>query len=675
MNLMDIKGIGKKKLQLLNKLGIFTVTDLLEYFPYAYVDTSKFTTISEIFYEGFYSYRLKIENLLENKKIKNLIITKFLASDEKGDTCTIVYFNNPFISKSIKSGNIYSMYGKAKKIGKNIEIQTPVLQNNYRKIGTIIPQYHLTKGISNLDIVKIMKNLLENDSIFEESLSMDILNRYNLIGYKNAIKNIHFPNSMELYNESKRRLIFEEFLFFQLQMKKLKDDCSGFINFEILDETDKLIKTLPFELTNSQREVLTDIFTDMEDNRQMNRLIQGDVGSGKTILALISAFNVIKNSYQCAFMAPTEILARQHYENAVKLFKDFGIKTEILVGSLKESEKRDIYSRLENGEIDLLIGTHAIFQEKVNFDRLGLVITDEQHRFGVKQRLLLSKKAENPDILVMSATPIPRTVGLVLFCDLDISSVKELPKGRGKINTYFVGQSYEERFMNFIKEHISQGRQAYIVCPLVDESETMDLQSVILLYERLKQKYFSNINIEFIHGKLNPTEKNRIMESFEQNKTKVLISTTVIEVGINVPNANIMVIYDADRFGLSQIHQLRGRIGRGNHESYCILVSNKRNENIKKRMEIICSSTDGFYISEQDFLLRGYGDIFGYRQSGIAKFKLSDIQRDFEIFKESRDALEEIIKKDKNLEKIENRQIRKKYDKINEKFKNNIIMN
>ena len=458
-------------------------------------------------------------------------------------------------------------------------------------------------------------------------------------------------------------------------MKKLKRNKVNAINFAIKKETFEFINSLKFKLTKSQNKVLDDIFRDMSSDKQMNRLIQGDVGCGKTIVSFIAMFNVVKNGFQSVLMAPTEILARQHFENAKELFEKYNIKFELLVGSLKESEKKKIYEKVESGEVDIVIGTHAVFQEKVIYNNLGLVITDEQHRFGVKQRLLLSKKSQNPDILVMSATPIPRTVGLVMFCDLDISTIDELPSGRGKINTYFVNESYEQRYINFIKKHIKEGRQAYIVCPLVDESDTMELQSVINLYERLKQKYFQNIEIEFIHGKMKPVDKDEIMKNFEIGKIKVLVATTVIEVGINVPNANIMVIYNAERFGLSQLHQLRGRIGRGSYESFCILVSNKRSENLKKRMEIMCSSTDGFYISEQDFLLRGYGDILGYRQSGEARFKILNIQKDYELLKSAIKYVDEILKDDFEFEKEENKILRENVNEFIENLNNNIIMN
>jgi len=675
MELKDIKGIGEKKIALLNKLGIFTVNNLLEYFPYSYIDTTKFKKISEITEEGSYSYRLKIISLMENRKKRNIRVTKFLAMDEEMNYCTIVYFNNIFISKNLKINNVYEMYGRAKLLGKNVEIQSPTMQNKANIIGSIIPQYHLCKGISNLDIVKIIQNLLKKNSYFEEKLPSNILNELNLESYDNAIRDIHFPKDNESFIRAKRRLSFDEIFYFQLSMKKLKINNEDAIKFEIKDETFDFIKSLSFKLTNSQNKVLDDIFRDMTSDKQMNRLVQGDVGCGKTIISFVAMFNVIKNGFQSVLMAPTEILARQHYESAKKLFFKYNIKVELLVGSLKESEKKVIREKIENGEVDIIIGTHAVFQEKVVYKNLGFVITDEQHRFGVKQRLLLSKKSKNPDILVMSATPIPRTVGLVMFCDLDISTVDELPSGRGKVNTYFVDENYEERYMNFIKKHISEGRQAYIVCPLVDESDTLELQSVINLYECLKERYFQDVEIEFIHGKIKPVDKDRIMKNFENGKIKVLVATTVIEVGINVPNSNIMVIYNAERFGLSQLHQLRGRIGRGNYESFCILVSNNKSTNVKKRMDIMCSSNDGFYISEQDFLLRGYGDIFGYRQSGEARFKILNIQKDYELLKSAIKYVDEILKDDFNFDKEENQVVRRNVDEFIQNLSENIIMN
>ena len=675
MELKDIKGIGEKKIALLNKLGIFTVNNLLEYFPYSYIDTTKFKKISEITEEGSYSYRLKIISLMENRKKRNIRVTKFLAMDEEMNYCTIVYFNNIFISKNLKINNVYEMYGRAKLLGKNVEIQSPTMQNKANIIGSIIPQYHLCKGISNLDLVKIIQNLLKKNSYFEEKIPSNILNELNLESYDNAIRNIHFPKDNESFIRAKRRLAFDEIFYFQLSMKKLKRNNEDAIKFEIKDETFDFIKSLSFKLTNSQNKVLDDIFRDMTSDKQMNRLVQGDVGCGKTIISFVAMFNVIKNGFQSVLMAPTEILARQHYESAKKLFSKYNIKVELLVGSLKESEKKVIREKIENGEVDIIIGTHAVFQEKVVYKNLGFVITDEQHRFGVKQRLLLSKKSKNPDILVMSATPIPRTVGLVMFCDLDISTVDELPSGRGKVNTYFVDENYEERYMNFIKKHISEGRQAYIVCPLVDESDTLELQSVINLYERLKERYFQDVEIEFIHGKIKPVDKDRIMKNFENGKIKVLVATTVIEVGINVPNSNIMVIYNAERFGLSQLHQLRGRIGRGNYESFCILVSNNKSTNVKKRMDIMCSSNDGFYISEQDFLLRGYGDILGYRQSGEARFKILNIQKDYELLKSAIKYVDELLRDDFNFEKEKNRVVKRNVDEFIQNLSENIIMN
>ncbi len=595
--------------------------------------------------------------------------------DEEMNYCTIVYFNNIFISKNLKINNVYEMYGRVKLLGKNVEIQAPTMQNKTNVVGSIIPQYHQCKGISNLEIVKIIKNLLNSNSFFEEKLPNNILKELKLESYDTVIRNIHFPKDNESFVRAKRRLAFDEIFYFQLAMKKLKRNNYDAIKFEIKDETFDFIKSLNFKLTNSQNKVLEDIFRDMTSDKQMNRLVQGDVGCGKTIISFIAMFNVIKNGFQSVLMAPTEILARQHYESSKKLFSKYNIKVELLVGSLKESEKKVIREKIENGAVDIIIGTHAVFQEKVVYKNLGFVITDEQHRFGVKQRLLLSKKSKNPDILVMSATPIPRTVGLVMFCDLDISTIDELPSGRGKVNTYFVDENYEERYMNFIKKHISEGRQAYIVCPLVDESDTLELQSVINLYERLKERYFQDVEIEFIHGKIKAVDKDNIMKNFENGKIKVLVATTVIEVGINVPNSNIMVIYNAERFGLSQLHQLRGRIGRGNYESFCILVSNNKSTNVKKRMDIMCSSNDGFYISEQDFLLRGYGDILGYRQSGEARFKILNIQKDYDLLKSAIKYVDELLKDDFNFENEENQVVKINVDEFIQNLSNNIIMN
>jgi len=612
---------------------------------------------------------------MENRKKKNIRVTKFLAMDEEMNYCTIVYFNNIFISKNLKINNVYEMYGRAKLLGKNVEIQSPTMQNKVNIIGSVIPQYHLCKGISNLDLVKIIQNLLKKNSYFEEKLPSNILNELNLESYDNAIRNIHFPKDNESFIRAKRRLAFDEIFYFQLSMKKFKKKNDDAISFQIKNETLEFINSLSFKLTNSQNKVLEDIFNDMSSDRQMNRLIQGDVGCGKTIVSFIAMFNVVKNGFQSVLMAPTEILARQHFENAIELFEKHNIKVELLVGSLKESEKKTIREKIENGQVDIIIGTHAVFQEKVVYKNLGFVITDEQHRFGVKQRLLLSKKSNNPDILVMSATPIPRTVGLVMFCDLDISTIDELPSGRGKVNTYFVDENYEDRYMNFIKKHISEGRQAYIVCPLVDESDTLELQSVINLYDRLKERYFQDVEIEFIHGKIKPVDKDRIMKNFENGKIKVLVATTVIEVGINVPNSNIMVIYNAERFGLSQLHQLRGRIGRGNYESFCILVSNNKSTSVKKRMDIMCSSNDGFYISEQDFLLRGYGDILGYRQSGEARFKILNIQKDYDLLKSAIKYVDKLLRDDFNFEKEENQVVKRNIDEFIKNLSENIIMN
>lgn len=675
MDLKSIKGIGEKKEKVLNKLKIFNAEDLIEYYPYSYIDTTRFKKISEIIKEGSYSFRLKIISLIENTRKKNIRITKFLAIDEDMNSCIIVYFNNRFITKVIKINEIYEFYGNVKILNKKIEIQNPTLQGKMNLIGKIIPLYHLTNGIVNIDIIKAIKNLLNEKELLKEKLPDYILKNENLISYEKAINNIHFPDSKENFFQAKKRLSFDEIFFFQLSMNMLKGIDKESIRFDILDETFEFINSLEFNLTDSQNKVLKEIFNDMKTCKQMNRLIQGDVGCGKTIIAFICIFNVIKNGYQASFMAPTEILARQHFESAKKLFKKFNINIKLLVGGLKEKEKTKIQKEIEEGKVDLIIGTHSLFQDKVIYKNLGLVITDEQHRFGVKQRLLLTKKSKNPDILVMSATPIPRTIGLVIYCDLDISSIDQLPIGRQEISTYFVNEKYEQRYINFIIKNINKGRQAYIVCPLVDQSDVLELNSVKYLYERLKKEYFKNVEISFIHGKMSPLEKEEIMNNFKEGKIKVLLSTTVIEVGINVPNANIIVIYNAERFGLSQLHQLRGRVGRGKYKSYCILVSNKNTDLLQKRMAIMTSSNDGFFISEQDFLLRGYGDILGYKQSGQSKFKLVDVEKDLNLFKLTKKYVDKILQDDYNLSKEKNKLLKENIFKILKKLNDEVIMN
>ena len=478
----------------------------------------------------------------------------------------------------------------------------------------------------------------------------------------NAMKKIHFPENKSDCIRSRYRLVFEELLTFQLALLKIKENYKSDEKGILFDENVKMsdvINTLPFNLTHAQLRVLEEIDRDMETSKPMNRLLQGDVGSGKTVISEIAAYKAVKSGYQVAILTPTAILASQHFENFKKTLDQFEIKAELLISSITKKKKQELKKRLTNGEIDILIGTHAMLEEDVNFKNLGLVVTDEQHRFGVKQRAKIASKGNNPDVIVMSATPIPRTLALILYGDLDISIIDELPPNRKKIDTFAVGKEMEQRINTFIAKQIDKGRQCYIVCPLVEENEEMDLKSVTELCEKLKLETFSSYRVEFLHGKMKPKEKDDIMFRFKNREIDILISTTVIEVGVDVPNSNIMVIENAERFGLAQLHQLRGRVGRGNYQSYCILKFNSKSKVVQERMKIMCQTNDGFIISEKDLELRGSGDFFGTAQHGIPEMKIANLFEDVKILKEVQQLSSKIITDDPNLEQEKNKKLKK----------------
>lgn len=534
---------------------------------------------------------------------------------------------------------------------------------NSNNTGKIIPIYPLTYSLTQNTLRKIIENGLQKvkeQGGLPETLPDYILNEYKLENANKANYDIHFPHDFEDFKKARRRLVFEELLTTQLALLQLKNcnltDKKG-ITFDKNVKMSDVINTLPFKLTKAQLRVLQEIDENMESEKSMNRLLQGDVGSGKTVVAMISAYKAVKSGYQAAILAPTAILATQHMVNFEKMLNQFDIKCELLISGISKKKKEDILERLKNGEIDILIGTHAMLEENVEFKNLGLVVTDEQHRFGVKQRTKIAQKGQNPDVLVMSATPIPRTLALILYGDLDISIIDELPPNRKTIETFAVTNRMEERINNFIKKQIDEGRQVYIVCPLVEESEEedTDLKAVTTLYEKCKEETFSDYRVEYIHGKMRPKEKDEIMEKFKNKEIDILISTTVIEVGVDVPNANIMVIEDAERFGLAQLHQLRGRVGRGEYKSYCILKFKGKGQNTKERMKIMCETNDGFLISQKDLELRGSGDFFGTMQHGIPDFKIANLFTDMDILKLAQEAAVKIVNKDPKLEKEENR--------------------
>ena len=535
-----------------------------------------------------------------------------------------------------------------------------------KNTGKIIPIYPLTYELSQNVIRQIIANGLKQvENELEEVLPDYIIKKYNLYDINKAIQSIHFPKSFEDYNLARKRLVFEELFTMQLTLLNLKNKyerSNDGIEFSKDVKMDDLIKKLPFKLTNAQKRVLEEINSDMESNKVMNRLLQGDVGSGKTIVALICAYKAVKSGYQATIMAPTAILAKQHLDNFNSILEKEGIKCELLVSGISKKKKEEILEKLSSGEINVLIGTHALLEENVVYKNLGLVVTDEQHRFGVKQRKTLSEKGNNTDTLVMTATPIPRTLALILYGDLDISIIDELPPNRKKIDTFAVTKQMSERVNNFVKKQIDEGRQAYIVCPLVEENEEINAKSVMELSEKYKNEVFKEYRVEYMHGKLRPKEKDEIMNEFKNGNIDILISTTVIEVGVNVPNASIMIIENAERFGLAQLHQLRGRVGRGEYQSYCILKYQGNSEVVRERMKVMTKTNDGFIISEKDLELRGSGEFFGTKQHGIPEFKIANLFEDMPMLKEVQRLAENILAEDGKLEKEENKKLKRIVD-------------
>ncbi len=610
----------------------------------------------------------------EIKIRKNLTLCKLYVRDESGG-CEIVWYNQGYLKNNFKPNERYKFYGKVKAGYGKYEMQSPVFEpeNSNKNTGKIIPIYPLTYSLTQNTLRKIMENALnEVNGKLEETLPNYIINKYHFYDINTAIKQIHFPDNFEKFKLARNRLVFEELLSMQLALLSLKNKYEvkkKGISFSKDAKMSDVINNLPFKLTKAQLRVLEEIDNDMESDKPMNRLLQGDVGSGKTVIALTAAYKAVKSGYQATIMAPTAILATQHLESFNEILKDTGIRCELLISGITKKKKEDILQRLANGEIDILIGTHAILEENVVFKNLGLVVTDEQHRFGVRQRSIIAQKGENPDVLVMTATPIPRTLALILYGDLDISIIDELPPNRKKIETYAVKKGMEVRVNNFIAKNIQEGRQCYIVCPLVEENEEINAVSVMELVEHYQKNVFPNFRVTYLHGKMRPKEKDAIMEEFKNGNIDILISTTVIEVGVNVPNANIMLIENAERFGLAQLHQLRGRVGRGEFQSYCILKYEGNSKIIQERMKVISSTNDGFVISEKDLELRGSGEFFGTRQHGIPEFKIANLFEDIETLKMVQAIAMEIINKDPLLEKEENKVLQKMID---EKFKDRI---
>lgn len=670
-----LKGVGPKMYELLNKLSIYTVKDLLEYYPRVYEDRTKVTPISDFQKDQnvlFLGTLIKPVTMVYAKKKK---ILSTVVVDDSGAIAMLTWFNQVYIKDRIKEGGTYLFYGKVGSVsGSRATLDSCSIYdvNDLDKIQGLYPIYPLTAGITQNYLFKLINNLMDSGIMVNEIFNEEFRRKYRLAEANYALRNIHFPKSYEMVNIARNRIIFEELFLFQLallNMKQIEVEHTNTNTYSDLDESE-FLKLIPFELTGAQKKVVSQIKKDMSSKTVMNRLVQGDVGSGKTMVAAIAMYLAVKNGYQAALMAPTTILANQHYIELSQYFEKLGINVEIITSSTTKKQKEKIIEKLKNNDIDILIGTHSIIEDNVEFNNLGLVVTDEQHRFGVKQRMKLSAKGNVVDTIVMTATPIPRSLAIILYGDLDLSIIDELPPGRKPVETCVVNDSYNQRVYNFLKKQINEGRQVYVVCPLVEENEDLDLNSVEKLYEEYK-KEFNGYNVAILHGKMKNKEKDSIMQEFKANKINILISTTVIEVGISVPNATVMVIENSDRFGLAALHQLRGRVGRGSASSYCILKSNNKSAIARQRLDIMRRSNDGFEIAQKDLELRGPGDFFGVRQSGMPEFKLANLLTDTKILESTQEAVKTLIEEDRTLSLPQNSKIKNAlYNKYGEQLKN-----
>lgn len=651
-----LKGVGEKRAEILYNMGIDTIGALLRFYPRAYEDFSKITPIFDCNYNEKLCVKATIVTEISEQYIRNnMTVYKFCVADDSG-SMNITLFNNKYLAARLKRGRTYLFLGKLSPVSIIPSMSSPEI----REVGSvdIEPRYSAVKSIGMQNIRKMVKNALTCE-MPDDPIPQEILEKYNLLDLKTALENIHFPKSKESLERAKERLVFEELLILQLSLnilkKKHKRQSPCVINKDFSGDFEAL---LPFTLTTAQQNAIKDSILDMQSGRNMNRLIQGDVGSGKTAVAASLVYTMAKNGFQSALMAPTEILAEQHFNSLASLFDNSDVKVCLLTGSLTKLKKQKIKESLKNGEFNIVVGTHALLTEDTEFKNLGLVITDEQHRFGVNQRNALSDKGIRPHMLVMSATPIPGTLAQVLYGDLDVSIINEYPKGRKPIETYLITGEKRQRAYNYIKKHLDEGRQGYIVCPLVEESEKSEAASAEEYFTSLSKNEFSSYKLGLLHGKMKPKLKEKVMSDFARGEIDLLVCTTVVEVGIDVPNAAIMVIENAERFGLSQLHQLRGRIGRGSHKSTCILISDSLSKETEARLKILTSNTDGFKIADEDLLLRGPGDFLGSRQHGLPPMKIADIFSDTEILKLTGIAAEQILNLDPALKEQKNSALR-----------------
>ncbi|MBO8159454.1 ATP-dependent DNA helicase RecG [Thermosyntropha sp.] len=663
-----VKGVGPKRKKQFLRLGVENVFDLLWYIPRSYVNREKVHSIKDLKIGEKGMIKGKVKSVQEIKTGRGMKIFKAFIQDNSG-IVQGVWFNQPYIKNIIKPGLDILITGKVKMNYGALEINVSEyeIMTEEDLAFKILPVYPLTEGLNQKAVRSIVFHVLKEflpyyPDIFDEKIRRE----YNLCGISEAFLNIHFPKGREEYIKARRRLAFEELFLFQIGLRQerktpLAEDYV--VHKEKNDLVKRITENLTFDLTSAQQRVIEEIFADMEAEKQMNRLLQGDVGAGKTVVAALAMAKAVSSGYQAAIMAPTEILAEQHYKSILKFFKGADVVIALLTGSTGNAQRRIILEALSQGKIDIIIGTHALIQEDVFFDRLGLVIIDEQHRFGVKQRTLLSQKGDFPDILVMTATPIPRTLALTLYGDLELSVIDELPPGRKPVKTIYIKESFRDRLYDFIKEELKKGKQVYFVCPLVEESEKQDLQAAVSLYEELKNRVFSEYKVGLLHGKMKPKEKEFIMENFKAGIVDILVSTTVVEVGVDVPNATVMVIERAERFGLSQLHQLRGRVGRGDEQAYCFLLGEPKTEEAFRRLKAMENTNDGFKLAAEDLLLRGPGDFWGVRQHGLDQLKVADLIKDQKIIENARE-LAKIIEPDEQLLFYINKKFKKEDDVI-----------
>ncbi|MCR5156592.1 MAG: ATP-dependent DNA helicase RecG [Butyrivibrio sp.] len=656
-NITGLKGIGDKTAKLFNKCGIYTCGDLITYYPRGY-DKYEAPVRACDLKEGIVnSCRLTIIGNVTRRHVRNLSIVAFEAADQTGRV-KMTFFNAPYLASSIKSGTTYIFRGIVRKKGNFFSMDHPkmIKPEEYNSLmGTLWPRYPLTKGLTNNAVIKAVEQAFKNVGKMEETVPENLLKSLGLMSYFEAARGIHFPANEKILERARRRLAYNEFLAFLLRLRLLKLSSETIENTAVMMEVAdvrRLLEKLPYKLTKAQSDAWNDIMNDLSGKSVMNRLIQGDVGSGKTILAMMALLTAAANGYQGALMAPTEVLAAQHFEGFKEMIEKYGLvnlKPVLLTGALSAKDKKEAQRQISEGEVNCIIGTNALIQEKVNYKNLALVVTDEQHRFGVRQREALAGKGMNTHVLAMSATPIPRTLAIILYGDLHISVINEMPQGRLPIKNCVVGTSYRPTAYKFIKDQVEQGRQAYVICPMVEEGELDGVENVTDYAQKLKAALPDSIRVEVLHGRMKPAVKDRIMESFAAKDIDVLVSTTVIEVGINVPNATVMMIENSERFGLSQLHQLRGRVGRGNHQSYCIFINSSDSEEAAQRLDIMNKSNDGFKIAEEDLRQRGPGDLFGVRQSGEMIFRIGDIYHDSDLIKAAANDADRILAEDPDL--------------------------